>query len=164
MPRFKIVTPVPGFRGESAGVQFVDGAAVVDSDIPEQRKALSYFRKAGYGVSELDPDGNPIDPDALLTVDASVVDDTGNENPQVADPGVDPDGQPAPAVPVNELPPLPSPNANKPEWITAAELRGYTYDQADDYTKPVLAHRLREGLGPDDVDPDATEQDTEDQA
>lgn len=52
-------TPVPGFAGMSAGVEFVDG--VGETDDP---RALSYFRRAGYHIdeqSEPEPSWGPAD-------------------------------------------------------------------------------------------------------
>ncbi len=64
----KVTTPVEGFTGTVAGVQFTDGKGETDSE-----SALAYFRRHGYGVgtSEAkDPAGNPDPADNLadLTV------------------------------------------------------------------------------------------------
>jgi hypothetical protein len=46
--------------GESAGIMFQDGVAVVTSDTAAGMSALTYFRGAGYGILPLD-DALPID-------------------------------------------------------------------------------------------------------
>lgn len=58
MSKFKIVTPVPDFTGESAGVRFANGSAVVDHTHP----SLHHFRVAGYGIEPMDG----VDLDAAL--------------------------------------------------------------------------------------------------
>lgn len=45
---YRVTTPVVGFSGMSAGVNFTDGVAEVD-DGP----ALRYFRSAGYGIEAI---------------------------------------------------------------------------------------------------------------
>ena len=54
MARFEIKTPVAGFSGQSAGVTFTDGLAVIDTDAQAHLSALAYFRQAGYGIKALD--------------------------------------------------------------------------------------------------------------
>lgn len=51
MAQFKVTTKAKGFTGQRAGVNFVDGQALVDGD--EHRNALRYFRTAGYGVEQV---------------------------------------------------------------------------------------------------------------
>lgn len=190
--RYLITAPAHGFTGESAGVQFVKGHATVDTDVEAERRALSYFKKAGYVTVELDAEGNPVTDDQTAVdtpegVASSFGPATPAENPQVTGLISDPDGTLAPAstedqavlvgeqtnpdspaVVVNPdqarhdaapdavLPSLPSPTANKPEWIAAAELRGWTYEQADNLTKPQLIEALQAGQAPT-----SDEQDTE---
>lgn len=43
-------TPVPGFTGESVGVEFVDGQGETDDPA-----ALRYFAAAGYHIESTDP-------------------------------------------------------------------------------------------------------------
>lgn len=172
MGRYQVTAPVPGFKGESCGQQFADGITVVNSEVELERRALSYFKKAGYVVNEIDEAGHLLDADGNRVdlpegeagvVDPSVVAEDGNENPQVTDgehvfdPAVD--TLPLPAV---EPPPLPALSANKPEWIAAAEARGWTYDQADTLTKPELQEALTKGERPPAAAGD--DQDTEDPA
>lgn len=52
-----IKTPVEGFTGLVAGVQFVDGVGKTDSE-----SAIAYFERQGYGVGD-EPAENPSDPD-----------------------------------------------------------------------------------------------------
>lgn len=47
----KIETPVEGYTGEVAGVQFQDGQAETDDD-----RAIAYFRRHGYTVDGEGPD------------------------------------------------------------------------------------------------------------
>jgi hypothetical protein len=52
---YRVTTPVPGFTGTSAGVNFTDGAAEVG-----EGPALAYFRAAGYGIEDLaEPEPEP---------------------------------------------------------------------------------------------------------
>lgn len=60
----KVRTPVEGFTGSSAGVEFVDG--VGETDDPN---ALDYFRRHGYGVGSkapVEPGGDLALQDAIL--------------------------------------------------------------------------------------------------
>jgi hypothetical protein len=50
MGGFTVTTPVAGFTGDSAGVIFTDGEAIVPAD---NTAALAYFRAAGYGVEPI---------------------------------------------------------------------------------------------------------------
>ena len=75
--RYRIITPVTGFTGVSAGVNFTDGVAEIEApvlpDLPEGKelgrkeraerseiaqheglRKVAYFRSQGYGVEELD--------------------------------------------------------------------------------------------------------------
>ncbi|HET6353390.1 hypothetical protein [Streptomyces sp.] len=56
--RYRITTPVLGFTGISAGVNFTDGTAeveIADGDTQTYNaRALAYFRSQGYGIEELD--------------------------------------------------------------------------------------------------------------
>lgn len=158
---YRVISPAAKFDGRSCGVMFVNSIAVVNSAVAEERKALAYFRQAGYVIELLDADGQPVDAEDVAVV-PSADGETGNENPLVTAPGDDPDGPPP--VPLVEagLKPLPSPNANKPEWIQAAEDRGWTYEEADALTKPALMERLQAGKGPDEDS--TTEPDTEEKA
>lgn len=142
MARYRITAPALGFEGRSCGVLFVNGNALVDSEIDTERRALSYFKKAGYGVELLAPDGEP------------VLDD-GGEAERPVDDLLGPDGTPVEPLDddgttppmstttVEPRPPLPPDSANKPEWIAAAEIRGYTFEQADAMTKPDLMATLK---------------------
>lgn len=47
--RYRIQTPVHGFTGTAAGIVFVDGQAVIDSD--QHAAALAYFRRQHYGIT-----------------------------------------------------------------------------------------------------------------
>ena len=49
--RYKITSPVRGFRGEVAGVAFAGGTAEIGDQAP---RALAYFRRKGYTVTELE--------------------------------------------------------------------------------------------------------------
>lgn len=62
--RYRITTPVLGFTGVSAGVNFTDGAAEIDVPMDDTQhplyRAASYFLSQGYGVEELDkPEQEP---------------------------------------------------------------------------------------------------------
>ncbi|MFF2522435.1 hypothetical protein [Streptomyces liangshanensis] len=48
---YRIEAPVRSFSGESVGVQFTKGTAFVDDSRKENRAALEYFRRQGYGVA-----------------------------------------------------------------------------------------------------------------
>jgi hypothetical protein len=58
--RYRITTPVRGFRGEVAGVAFIDSRAEVDEDA--NARALAYFRRKGYRVEAVEP--APAEPQA----------------------------------------------------------------------------------------------------
>lgn len=47
--RYRIQTPVHRFTGVAAGVEFVNGTAVIDD--AAQATALAYFRRRHYGVT-----------------------------------------------------------------------------------------------------------------
>lgn len=52
----RITTPVPGFTGMSAGVNFTEGAAEVDVPADAHHpiaRAVAYFTAQGYGVEQL---------------------------------------------------------------------------------------------------------------
>jgi hypothetical protein len=70
MARFEITTPAPGFTGESRGIAFQQGKAVVTSDTKDGLSALTYFYGAGYGVLPLDG------------VTAAEIVQRGNESPE----------------------------------------------------------------------------------
>lgn len=62
--KFRITTPVAGFTGVSAGVNFTKGIAEVDVPVDDRQdpltRALTYFQSQGYGVEELDdPEKSP---------------------------------------------------------------------------------------------------------
>lgn len=57
----EVTTPVVGFSGISAGVNFTDGVAHVDP--VSQSAALRYFRGAGYGIQEISADEPDDEPD-----------------------------------------------------------------------------------------------------
>ncbi len=70
MARFEITTPAPGFTGESRGIAFQQGKAVITSDTKDGLSALTYFYGAGYGVLPLDG------------VTAAEIVQRGNESPE----------------------------------------------------------------------------------
>ncbi len=47
---YSVTAPVAGFSGDSVGVTFIDGVAIVPAD---NLAALRYFRQAGYGVEPI---------------------------------------------------------------------------------------------------------------
>ncbi len=67
----RITTPVPGFSGNVAGVDFAGGVAEVDPS----PGALAYFRRHGYGVEQVDEDpGDDQDADKVPARSASKAD------------------------------------------------------------------------------------------
>lgn len=58
--RYLITTPVRGFRGEVAGVAFIDSKAEVDED--GNARAIAYFRRKGYGVEAVESVAGPAEP------------------------------------------------------------------------------------------------------
>ncbi|MEU8537148.1 hypothetical protein [Streptomyces parvulus] len=58
---FQIEAPVRSFSGESAGVHFTKGTGYVTDGTKEQRAALEYFRRHGYGVLQVDENHKPLD-------------------------------------------------------------------------------------------------------
>lgn len=83
MGRYEVRTPHVGFTGESAGVAFQDGAAVVTSDTQAGFNALTYFRQAGYGILALD-DAAPID-EVLHRGNESAVEESARLDREIAD-------------------------------------------------------------------------------
>jgi hypothetical protein len=65
---YRVTTPVLGFTGQSAGVNFTNGVAEVG-----EGPSLAYFRAAGYGVEDLEePTGeHAADPAAMPRKSAS---------------------------------------------------------------------------------------------
>ena len=63
---YRVSTPVAGFTGTSAGVNFTNGVADVD-----EGPALNYFRSAGYGVEDLAEPADEPDPAAQPRKSAS---------------------------------------------------------------------------------------------
>lgn len=53
MSQYQVMAPDRGFSGESCGVVFRDGAAVVSPATKERRAALEYFRRRGYTVTQV---------------------------------------------------------------------------------------------------------------
>lgn len=137
----RVFSPVPSFTGESAGVAFARGVALVNLNVRENRKAMSYFRQAGYLVEPVDGPTEWVeeveqpgpDTDKAPGPDA----EPGNDNPVVTEP---------------PLPPLPAPRADKGEWIAAGVLRGMSTDEADTLNKQDLVAWVQQ------LDADLTEQ------
>ncbi|MFB7589375.1 hypothetical protein [Streptomyces sp. NPDC056169] len=46
-----VTSPDPEFSGESCGIVFTDGAAIVSDAEKTGRQAIEYFRRRGYGVT-----------------------------------------------------------------------------------------------------------------
>jgi hypothetical protein len=59
--RYRITTPVRGFRGEVAGVAFIDSKAEVDE--AANGRALAYFRRKGYEVVATEPAAPAVEAD-----------------------------------------------------------------------------------------------------
>lgn len=101
--RYRISTPVQGFTGVSAGVNFTNGVAEIDApvlpELPEgkvlgrkeraereeiaQRESvrkLAYFRSQGYGIEELD---EPDDQAPDETADEEPFDPAEHDVPEV---------------------------------------------------------------------------------
>ncbi|MFE6225479.1 hypothetical protein [Streptomyces sp. NPDC057854] len=51
MTTYHVTSPDPGFSGESCGVLFDEGAAVVSDEDKAGRQAIEYFRRRGYGLT-----------------------------------------------------------------------------------------------------------------
>lgn len=51
MNRYQVTAPERGFSGESCGVVFKDGAAVVSDETKQGRAAIEYFRRRGYALT-----------------------------------------------------------------------------------------------------------------
>lgn len=66
MRTFLVKTAIPGYTGESAGIVFDKGQAMVtvDAVTGQGLSAMRYFVEAGYPISE--PDGEPVDQVALF--------------------------------------------------------------------------------------------------
>lgn len=122
--RYRITAPAADTEGRHAGIMFTNGVATVDTELHEQRRALQYFRQAGYIVEELDEAGNVVVRDA-------------EGNPVDA---ADPESE----EPVPQRPPLPADSAPRPDWEEAAVARGMTAERAAEFkNKPELIAAVR---------------------
>lgn len=65
MGNVKIYTPVKGFTGHSAGVDFKDGVGEIDADNPSIR---TYFQPAGYIVGKEDDRAGALPGDGVVNV------------------------------------------------------------------------------------------------
>lgn len=115
-----VTTPVAGYTGLSAGVNFTDGLAVVDDQ--EQAAALAYFRSQGYGVVEGAPAG---DADRVAELEAELA-ATRAELEQLRPAG---DGMPAKS-------------ASKAAWVAYAVEHGMTQAEAEGITRDQLVERF----------------------
>lgn len=164
MARYKVTAPAGSqVEGRHAGILFVRGVATVDTDNDAERRALQYFRQAGYVVEDV-VDGRDVLAEAVLGESGAVVPNP--PYPTDVPAGTDPAGVPfavrvgdqggpdAPGRVANpdqsthdaareELPLLPATSANKSEWIAAAQDRGWSFDNADAMTKTELIDTLR---------------------
>lgn len=121
---FRITAPVPGFCGEVAGMDFVDGVAEGE---PTQ-SALSYFRRRGYRVVEGDaqqPDPSP-EGDIQGDIQGDAEGDVG---------GGDRAGK------------MPARSASKAAWRAYAVARGMSPDDADAATRDQLAELFHDKDG-----------------
>ncbi|MFD3929692.1 hypothetical protein [Streptomyces sp. NPDC058614] len=118
--QYRISTPVLGFTGISAGVNFTNGVA--ELDVPEDNagdelrynaRALAYFRSQGYGVEEIDETPAP-------------------------EPSSEPDDSDKP----------PTRSASKADWLAYAITQGVDADEADKLTRDQLAERFLDTKGP----------------
>lgn len=62
MTRFQVEAPVRTFTGEVAGVAFKTGTGFVTDSTDADRAALAYFRRGGYGVTEVPEPAAPSEP------------------------------------------------------------------------------------------------------
>ena len=117
--KFNVKAPV-AVTEKVVGINFVDGQAIVDNSIDEQRRALAYFQQQGYIVEP-------------------ITDDTDDEE----DPGQVPDVEDPPNPAVN----APSRGASKADWLEyivtedAGDKR-LTADDAADLTRDQLADHV----------------------
>src|SRR5258707_1122996 len=118
--RYTISTPVPGFTGMSAGVNFPNGQAVIDDE--DEAAALRYFQAQGYDIAEGAPDA---DPAGVTELEAEVAALKGE---------------------LEELRPagdgLPAKSAAKPVWVAYAVEHGMTQADAEALTKDQLIERV----------------------
>ncbi len=112
--RYTISTPVPGFTGMSAGVNFTNGQAVIDDE--DQAAALR------YDIAEGAPDA---DPDRVTELEAEVA-ALKAELEELRPAG---DG-------------LPAKSAAKPVWVAYAVEHGMTQADAEALTKDQLIERV----------------------
>lgn len=102
MATYKITAPAPGYTGKVGKVAFADGCAEIDGET--QAAELSYFRRRGYGVTEVRK-GKDV-----------VVEEV--QAPTEVAPGTANGSPPAPTQP-----PVPTPTAEAVEEAKAAEAR-----------------------------------------
>lgn len=62
MTEYHVHAPEAGFSGESCGVVFQAGAAVLTDDTPQRLAALAYFRRRDYAVTEVQLESAPAAP------------------------------------------------------------------------------------------------------
>jgi hypothetical protein len=141
--KYRITTPLLGFTGVSAGVNFTNGAAEIEAPelppLPEGRdpdrqerqerdrigqddgfRQLRYFRTQGYGVEEV-------------------------SEPEPAD-------EPLTPVPVDPLTPVvvskaPARSAPKSDWFAYAIANGMDEDEADKLTRDQLVELFLDKKG-----------------
>ena len=131
MAKYRITTPVPGFTGVSAGVNFTKGVAEIEAPVlpplpvgaeldrderrereeiarDEDLRRVAYFRAQGYGVEELDA------------------------SEDAPEPVEEPEDEPKP----------PARSASKADWVAYATSQGMDADEADKLTRDQLAERF----------------------
>jgi hypothetical protein len=113
MNKYRIHAPVAAYNGETVGVRFVDGVAViqVDPDNPNDsaRTKLNYFNRHGYGVADITKDdeakasdtGTPGGPGANAALESDAARLNRRDGQENGDPRVDPDGSLKPEDPAD---------------------------------------------------------------
>lgn len=138
--RYRVTTPVPDFVGLVGNCMFHAGRYMG----PVEEGPLAYFRAQGYGVDELDADGNAVvrdeDGEVVRVVEL-------DERGDVVSAEGDAPESPEAAPPVGETPPevsnkVPAKSASKADWIAYAETQGMPLGEAEGYTRDELAVRF----------------------
>lgn len=65
MAKFKITAPEPSYVGSISGVQFRDGVAEVDDNVPTVAAVLNYCRNAGYLVEPAEEPSSEPEPEQV---------------------------------------------------------------------------------------------------
>ena len=144
--KYEVKTPVPGYVGMRAGMQFASGATIVDDSEPRQAKALRWFERKGYTITKLAEDAEASDVEVGDGAEAVA---TGEEDATSTETSVvDSDAAEAGQVDVDPSKRgvlTPSKSSSKATWVSWAVSHGdMTSEDANALTRDQLAAKFTE--------------------